>query len=210
MIVPTRELVNTLFLSTTKDSKFDLIVLDNYNIDMDIDTSRERTPSSSTNSSRVSLTHSNASSISYHERMTIQSKNLSWSEQVENEEEIFSLSYTTLKVGEETLANKAIDNSPKDRVNYVNNEAPALNNMFNPQGKNKTSNNTNMYASQDVIEFSLSYNIHNPVKPNSWDIKAYSISVFGTIKFLDTDARNIYTSFLCMLDFIKKRSANYK
>jgi len=119
MIVPTRELVNTLFLSTTKDSKFDLIVLDNYNMDMDINTPRERTPSSSMNSSRVSLTHSNAFSIPYHERMTIQSKDPSWSEQVENEEEIFSLLYTTLKVGEETLANKAIDNSPKDGVNYV-------------------------------------------------------------------------------------------
>ena len=119
MIVPTRELVNTLFLSTTKDSKFDLIVLDNYNIDMDINTPRERTPSSNMNSLRVSLTHSNAFSIPYHERMTIQSKDPSWSEQIENEEEIFSLLYTTLKIGEETLANKAIDNSPKDGVNHV-------------------------------------------------------------------------------------------
>ena len=119
MIVPTRELVNTLFLSTTKDSKFDLIVLDNYNMDMDINIPRERTPSSNMNSLRVSLTHSNAFSIPYHERMTIQSKDPSWSEQIENEEEIFSLLYTTLKIGEETLANKAIDNSPKDGVNHV-------------------------------------------------------------------------------------------
>ena len=84
------------------------------------------------------------------------------------------------------------------------NEASTLNNMFNPQGKNEASNNTNMHALQDIIEVSLSYDIHNPVKPNSWDVKAYPISVFGTIEFLDTDAKNIYTSLLCMLDFIKK------
>ena len=116
------------------------------------------------NSSRVSLAHSNASSIPYHERMTIQSNNPSWGKQVENKEERFSLLYTTLKVGEETLANEAIDNSPKNGENCVNNKAPALNNMFNPQGKNEASNNSNICTSQDIIEVLLLYNIY---KPNS-------------------------------------------
>jgi len=60
------------------------------------------------NSLRVSSAHSNASSISYHERMIIQSNDLSWSKQVENEKERFSLLYTTLKIEEETLANEAV------------------------------------------------------------------------------------------------------
>jgi len=78
MIAPTRELVNTLFSSINKDSKFDLIVLDNYNIDMDINIPRGRTPSS-INSSRVSLAHSYTYFLPYHERMTIQSNDPSWS-----------------------------------------------------------------------------------------------------------------------------------
>ena len=49
MVAPTRELANTLFFSTTKDSKFDPTVLDNYNMDMDIDMPRGRTSSSSMN-----------------------------------------------------------------------------------------------------------------------------------------------------------------
>jgi len=74
--------------------------------------------------------------------------------------------------------------------------------MFNSQGENEASNNSNMCASQDVIEVPLLYNIH---KSNLWDGKAHPISIFCTMELLDTDAKNMYTLLLHMLDFIKKK-----
>lgn len=63
--------------------------------------------------------------------MEIQSNNLPWSKQVEIYEwESFSLLYATPKVGDSIPANKATDNSPKDRVQYANKKAPVLNNML--------------------------------------------------------------------------------
>ena len=209
MVVPIRELVNILFPSTTKDSKFDPMILDSYSMNIDINIPRGRISSLSINSLRVSLAHSNISSISYHERIIIQNNDLSWSEQVENKEERFSLSYTTLKIEEKILANEAVEKNLKDRAHYANNEALTLNNMFNSQGENEVSNNTNTYVLQNVIEVFLPYNIQKLVEPNSWDSKAYLITIFGTIEFLNTDTRNIYTSLLCILDFIKKKSTSY-
>ena len=75
--MPIRELMNTLFSSTTKDSKFDPTILDNYSINININIPRKRTPSLSKKISRLSSIHSNVSSISYYKRMAIQSNDLS-------------------------------------------------------------------------------------------------------------------------------------
>ena len=56
-------------------------------------------------------------------------------------------------------------------------------------------------------EVSLSYNINQPTEPNSWDGETYSISIFGFI-FIKTDAKNTYTSLLCMADFIRFRKVD--
>ena len=83
---------------------------------MDINTLRERSASFSTNSFRVLLAHLDLSSISYYERIEVQSNRLTQNKQVEiNERESFSLSYTTSKIGESKQANKAIDYNLKDR-----------------------------------------------------------------------------------------------
>ena len=79
-------------------------------MDMDIDTPRERSFSSSENNSRKSSTHSNTSSVPYHERM--ENFNTFWSEQVENDEkERLSLSYATPRVEEGNMVNEAINTS---------------------------------------------------------------------------------------------------
>ena len=57
-------------------------------------------------------------------------------------------------------------------------------------------------------EVLLSYNINWPMEPNTWDGKAHPISIFGTIEFIKIDAKNIYTSLLCMADFIRSRKIN--
>jgi len=99
-------------------------------MDMDINTSRKRSTSSNTNSSRVSSVYLKASSIPYYKRMKIQSNNLLWSKQIEiHKRESFSLLYTTPKVGDSIPANEAIDNRPKDGIQYANKETPVLNDM---------------------------------------------------------------------------------
>ena len=57
-------------------------------------------------------------------------------------------------------------------------------------------------------EVLLSYNINWPMEPNTWDGKAHPISIFGTIEFIKIDAKNIYTSLLCMADFIRFRKVD--
>ena len=52
----------------------------------------------------------------------------------------------------------------------------------------------------------ISKNWPNLTPANS---KAYPISIFSIIEFLDIDTKNIYISLLCISDFIRKRSANY-
>jgi len=98
VVAPERDLANIPF-------PFDIynfsnpMVQNESSMDMDIDTPRGRSTSSSANSSRESSTHSNLSSIPYYERMEDQSNKLSWDEQVElNEKEEFTLSYATPKV----------------------------------------------------------------------------------------------------------------
>ena len=211
MVVPTRELVNTLIPITIKATILDPMVLNNYNMDMDIDTVRGRSVSSSTNSLRAFSVCSNTSSIPYHERMEIQSSNLPWSEQVEiDKRESFSLSYATSKAGDRMPANKATDNSSKDGVQCANKKAPALNNMPTSQGENKVNNNTNTCSSQGFTNIPISYEIDKPVEPNAWNGKAHSISIFGTMEFLEIDSINITTSLLCMANFIKNRSIDCK
>ena len=130
IVVPLKEVANILNSSTTKETIINPIVYNTLNIDIDIDIPRRRSALSSINCSRVALAHLNTSSNLYHERMEIQSKKLSWNEQVDiNKWECFSLLYTAPKVGENIPANKDIDHSSKNEVQYTNNEIPALNNV---------------------------------------------------------------------------------
>jgi len=71
--VPIRGLANKLF---PIDSLLILSILNSLNINMDINTSKRRSFSSSKNNSRELSTHSKTSSIFYHERMEIQNFNI--------------------------------------------------------------------------------------------------------------------------------------
>ena len=83
IVVPLKEVANILNSSTTKETIINPIVYNTLNIDIDIDIPRRRSALSSINCSRVALAHLNTSSNLYHERMEIQSKKLSWNEQVD-------------------------------------------------------------------------------------------------------------------------------
>ena len=83
IVVPIREVVNTLISSTTKETTLNPVVHNISNMDMNINTPRGRLAFSSMNSSRASLVYLATSSISYYKRMKIQSNNLPWNKQIE-------------------------------------------------------------------------------------------------------------------------------
>ena len=43
------------------------------------------------------------------------------------------------------------------------------------------------------------------MEPNTWDGKAYPISIFGFMEFLEIDAKNMYISLLYMANYIRSR-----
>jgi len=43
------------------------------------------------------------------------------------------------------------------------------------------------------------------MEPNTWNSEAYPISIFGFMKFLEIDVKNMYTSLLCMVNYIRSR-----
>ena len=200
MGAPIRELANTLFPT---DSLLIPSVLNSSNMDMDIDTPRERSFSSSENNSRKSSTHSNTSSVPYHEMM--ENFNTFWSKQVENDEkERLSLSYTTPRVEEGNMVNEAINTTLNEGGPQDNNEAPTINNLPCPQG-GEANNATNTCNSQEFTNVPTPYDINQPVEPNAWDGEAYPISIFGNMEFFKIDSKNMSTSLLHMANFIRNR-----
>ena len=108
MVAPERILANTSF-------PFDLSILSNpqepFNnmaMDMEVNTPRGWSTTTSTNSSRVTPVHSNISSIGYTEHVQALASNPTWADQVEiSKSEGPALSYMSPKVGETNIANEA-------------------------------------------------------------------------------------------------------
>jgi len=106
------------------------------------------------------------------------------------------------------MTNKAIDHNPENGEQHTNNEVSILNNIFNPQGKSVVFNNPSISMPQGIETTSISYKNNYLVELNVWDGKAHSISIFGTIDFLNIDTKNISTSLLQMANFINNRKLN--
>ena len=124
IVAPNRELANTLF-------SFDISILsismayNNKNKNIDIDTLRDRSVNTNTNGSRELSIYSSTSFISYIERMEAQNNNPSWTNQVDeyNDLQGFSLSYTTSKIENNNTKNKAteLENIPNLHEKDINN-----------------------------------------------------------------------------------------
>lgn len=100
------ELANIFFPKISTHFSVNPTVLKYSSIDIEIDTSKKRSVSSSVNGLKESLTHSNTSSIPYHEKMEIQNNNATWSKQVDNEErKRLTLLYATLRVKKNITVN---------------------------------------------------------------------------------------------------------
>jgi len=77
IVVPNRKLANTLLFSSITNIALSLIIHNNMNIDINMDTLKDRSIYSSTDNSRELLVYSSLSSISYIEKIEVQSNNSS-------------------------------------------------------------------------------------------------------------------------------------
>lgn len=55
------------------------------------------------------------------------------------------------------------------------------------------------------IEVLINYDINVLMEANTWDSEAHLISIFRYMEFLEIDVKNIFTSLLYIVDFIKIR-----
>ena len=134
------------------------MVQNDSNIDMNIDISRGRSTSLSSNNFRELLIYSNLSSIPYYKRMEDISNKLSWDKQVAfNEKKDFILSYAISKIGENKLANKTTDYNSKEREQCSNIEVTILNNTPIPQDEDMANNNMNIYIYHKTLKHLLFY-----------------------------------------------------
>jgi len=86
---------------------------------------------------------------------------------------------------------------------HEDNVVLALNNMRPPSSKNMANGRHTL----DMLHFEvlINYDVNASTEASAWDGKAHPISIFGHMKFLKIDAKNIFTSLLCIADFIRAR-----
>ena len=110
-------------------------------------------------------------------------------------------------------AKQGISNSPKTELQHINNEALTPNNIPSPWGESETINIPDMCLQQKFYAVLLPYNVNQLVEPNVWDGEVHSVSIFNTMEFLEIDSKNMFTSLLCIANYIrsnkiKKEKAN--
>jgi len=89
--------------------------------------------------------------------------------------------------------------NPKGKQ-HEDNVVLALNNM-------RPSSSENSQHTLDMLHFEvlINYDVNTSTEASVWDGEAHPISIFGHMKFLKIDAKNIFTSLLYIADFIRAR-----
>ena len=77
----------------------------------------------------------------------------------------------------------------KARKQCTVNKAPALNSTPSPQVKYETIVSSGNSSQHSHYEIPLAYNINKPTESKAWNGKAYPLSLFGTMKVLEIDAK---------------------
>ena len=186
MVVPERILANTIF-------PFDINIQfnlqepsRNMTIDMEINTPRGQSTTSSTNSSRATPVHSGVFSTACAEHIQALANNPTWADQVEiSKSEEPTLFYVTPKVGETSTAN----------------EATTIENIPDPHGMVTN----NMCEPQSLELSTILYSINQTM-----DLQFCSISIFGINKYLEGNAKNITCSLYRMAAFIRQQKLEDK
>jgi len=141
MVVPIRELANTLFPSPLNHQSNQLMPSTSQQMDIEMNRTRGQSISSSPKSYRNSSVLSNASSIDYVERVKAQANIPMWVEQMDNENpQTPSLSYTTVKEEISNSANTVLVNKSMhiphtiETINSCTPQTEVNNNPTIPQG----------------------------------------------------------------------------
>ena len=185
MVASKRKVVNITFqthISTMSNSNNSKAVSE----DINMKTLRGRSPNSSINNFRKSLTHSNVSSILYHIRIEIQSKDLSQAKQIDVIQD-FQLSYASSNIEDNNSNNKT--NTPS--------------NIQNPYLENVTNCGINIYLPQSFNVSSILYRDKQLALPECWNGQNHPISIFSTSKSLIKDNNNIIKSLLRIVNYVK-------
>jgi len=160
-------------------------------INMEVDTPRGQSASSSANSSRSASVLSNAYSKAYVEWVQALANSPAWANQVENEKfQTTSLSYATAKEGENNSTNQA----PNVDLNHASLEA-VLNNSCPTQGLEPSV---------------LPYVANQPVDSQLWDSNFCPILIFGMNEYLEGDTRNIMCSLHRIAAFVRQQKLEDK
>jgi len=157
-------------------------------INMEVDTPRGRSVSSSANSSRSASALSNVSSKAYVDRIQELSNSPAWAEQVENE--VFQPTPLSYATGENVSTNQV----PNVELNRAPIEA--------------ASNNT--CSTQGLEPSVIPYTANQPADSQLWDGNFCPISIFGMNEYLEGDARNINCSLHRISAFIRQRKLEDK
>jgi len=149
---------------------------------------RERSHSLSNASSRSTSIVSKASSIPYHERMTINNG-------LPNQEHVEPIDSSQLSYSsdgqERDYSSMVADLILPQGPQRVSNEALALNTSNVPHVDN-----------DDVINIQLLYDPNRPMEPELWDGNFQHISLYSSLEHLPSDASCIKTSLICMAKYI--------
>ena len=127
MVASERISVNTLFSFNLNPHNIPQEPSIGIPIDIEVNTPRDWSSSSKTNSSREISVLSNASSMTFVDHVQTLANNLTWTEQVKIEEPV--LSYVTLKERKTDSANQANVSEPTPNLYGM-----VINNMCPPQG----------------------------------------------------------------------------
>jgi len=169
-------------VSSSTNTVMDLLyrnISDNYN------EVRGRTSSPKPQSFKVSLMSSTKSSVAYHERMK---NNNSLDEDFNIEDNSPQLSYVT----------------PKEQANHVSMVANPNTNTTNKHVPIEHFISSPPRINDTVINIQLLYDPNTSTKPKLWDGSFHPISLYGSIKYLALDYKNIKNS----LNFMAKDISN--
>ena len=178
----------TVFLSnhTGMDQLFAGPFPDNYN------EVRGKTISPSIHVSKDSLVSSTKFSVAYHERMECNNTTI----------EDVDMDNVSPELPNETTQKKAIQVS---KVADTNNNAVTTIQQCVPY---EHSNITLVHGNDTVINIPLPYNPNTLTEPNLWDSSFHPISLYGSMKHLASDAKNIKDLLNFMTKYILNKQVN--
>jgi len=169
---------------------------------------RDRTISSSVHVSRDLLVSSTKFSIAYHERME---HNNTIIEDIDMDNVSLRLPNKTTQ--EEAIRVSKVANTNNHAVTTIQQCVPhEYPNMTLAHGLNITSayglNMTLAHGDDAVINISLPYDPNTPTEPDLWNGSFHPISLYGSMEYLASDAKNIKDSLNFMAKYILNKQVD--